>query len=149
MHRKPRDPQGSIFQRSTVTLMLISSVWLAVLIIGAYRWSLYSGRSLAESMTIAFVLLVVAEFVKAYNFRSDHISAFRGTFKNRWLNGAIAWELILLLALVYVPFFQKAFSTFALALHDWTLIIGMALTIIPVLETAKWMVRRGYFGSLR
>ncbi len=144
MHRKPRDPQGSIFQRSTVTLMLISSVWLAILIIGAYRWSLHTGRTLPESMTIAFVLLVVAEFVKAYNFRSDHVSALRGTFKNRWLNVAILWELMLLLALVYVPFFQKAFGTFALGLHDWTLIVAMALTIIPVLETAKWMVRREY-----
>jgi len=38
------------------------------------------------------------------------------------------------------------------ALFAWTLASGFdvheALTIVPVLETAKWMERRGWFGPL-
>ncbi|TSC99223.1 MAG: Ca2+-transporting ATPase [Candidatus Peregrinibacteria bacterium Greene1014_49] len=146
MTQSPRNPRTGIFTRSTIALMLTGSVWLAVLILGIFWWTLQSGRTLEESMTMAFVLLVVAEFVKAYNFRSDHISALRGTLHNRWLNIAILWELLLLLALVYVPFLQVAFGTFALKLRDWGCIIALALTIIPVLEAAKWMIRRQYFG---
>ena len=93
-------------------------------------------------MTMAFVLLVVCEFVKSYNFRSDHLSVFSGTFKNKWLNLAILWELALLLLIVYVPFLQVAFKTFALTLEDWGIIVLMALTIIPVLEAAKWALRK-------
>jgi Ca2+-transporting ATPase len=31
---------------------------------------------------------------------------------------------------------------------DWLILGGVALTIVPVLETAKWMERRGWFGPL-
>ncbi|NOS67588.1 MAG: HAD-IC family P-type ATPase, partial [Candidatus Peribacteraceae bacterium] len=142
MKQKPRNPRTGIFTKRVMALMLTGSVWLAVLILSIFWWATHSGRGIEESMTMAFVLLVVAEFVKSYNFRSDHLSALRGTFKNKWLNAAILWELILLLCIVYVPFLQIAFGTFALTLNDWGVIVAMALTIIPVLETAKWVLRR-------
>ncbi len=140
MKQRPRSPRTGIFTKRVMALMLTGSVWLAILILGIFWWALHSNRGIDESMTMAFVLLVVAEFVKAYNFRSDHLSSLRGTFTNRWLNVAILWELILLLCLVYVPFLQIAFGTFALTLRDWGVIVAMALTIIPVLETAKWFL---------
>jgi Ca2+-transporting ATPase len=31
---------------------------------------------------------------------------------------------------------------------DWVVVVGLALTIAPVLETAKWMARREWFGQL-
>ncbi len=142
MKQKPRNPRTGIFTRRVMALMLTGSIWLATLILGIFFWATHSGRGIKESMTMAFVLLVVAEFVKAYNFRSDHLTALRGTFSNRWLNAAILWELILLLCIVYVPFLQIAFGTFALTLRDWTVIVGLALSIIPILETAKWVLRR-------
>src|SRR3990167_2118766 len=46
MKQKPRNPNTGIFTRTTITLMLISSVWLAILIIAAYRWSLYTAKNL-------------------------------------------------------------------------------------------------------
>ncbi len=142
MSQKPRDPHTGIFTKRVVALMLTGSVWLAVSILGLFWWSLNSGRSLQESMTMAFVLVVVTEFFKAYNFRSDHLSALRGTFKNKWLNLAILWELILLICIVYVPFLQTAFGTFPLTLEDWEIIIVIAACVTPVLEVAKWILRR-------
>jgi Ca2+-transporting ATPase len=32
---------------------------------------------------------------------------------------------------------------------DWIIVVGVAMTIVPVLEVAKWMQRRGWFGELR
>jgi Ca2+-transporting ATPase len=58
------------------------------------------------------------------------------------------WEIVLLLLIVYVPFLQKPFQTFPLSLVDWCIVIAAALTISPVLEIAKWMERRGWFGEL-
>lgn len=142
MKRQPRNPRTGIFTKRVMALMLTGSAWLATLILGMFWWTSNSGRDLSEAMTMAFVLLIVAEFVKAYNFRSDHLSALRGTFKNRWLNVAIIWELVLLLCLVYVPFLQTAFGTFALTLKDWGMIVVLAMTIVPALETAKWTIRR-------
>ena len=80
-------------------------------------------------MTMTFVSLVLIEFFKAYTFRSDRHSVLQRPFANRWLNLAIAWELMLLVVIVYVPFLQRPFGTFALPFDDWLIIVGAALTM--------------------
>ena len=52
------------------------------------------------------------------------------------------WELALLGLIIYVPILQAPFGTFPLPLVDWLILVGAALTIVPVLETMKWMERR-------
>ena len=99
-------------------------------------------------MTMTFVSLVLIQFFKAYNFRSDRHSVFNKPFANKWLNLAVSWELVLLVLIVYLPFLHEAFGTYALPLVDWLIVIGLAVTIVPVLELAKWMVRRGIFGKV-
>jgi Ca2+-transporting ATPase len=51
------------------------------------------------------------------------------------------------LLIVYLPFLHEPFTTYALPLRDWLIVGGLAVTIIPVLETAKWMVRKGWLGK--
>ena len=63
---------------------------------------------------MTFVSLVLIQFFNAYNCRSDRLSVFRRTFANRWLNMAVGWEVLLLVIIMYVPFFQRAFGTFSL-----------------------------------
>jgi Ca2+-transporting ATPase len=43
---------------------------------------------------------------------------------------------------------HEAFGTFTLTQQDWLIVIGAALTIMPVLEIAKWLERRGWFGKM-
>jgi len=97
---------------------------------------------------MTFVSLVLIQFFKAYNFRSDRLSVLHKPFANKWLNIAILWELLLLGLIIYVPALHKPFSTFSLTLVDWAIIIGISLTVSPVLELAKWMERRGWFGKM-
>jgi len=68
-------------------------------------------------------------------------------FVNHWLNIAIAWELMLLALIVYVPFLQAPFGTFPLPVEDWLIVTGLASSVVPVLEMLKWMVRRGWFSQ--
>jgi Ca2+-transporting ATPase len=148
MRRVPRNPRSGIFTRPVVTLMVVGGVWSALLNLGLFSWAIRSGRSLAEAMTMTFVSLVLIQFFKAYNYRSDRHSVLIKPFANKWLNLAVAWELVLLLVIVYVPFLQGAFGTFSLTAVDWLIVGGLSLTISPILELAKWMERRGWFGKL-
>ncbi len=97
---------------------------------------------------MTFVSLVLIQFFKAYNFRSDRRSALDHPFANKWLNLAILWELTLLALIVYMPFLHSPFGTFSLTLVDWVIIISLAFSVSPVLELAKWMERRGWFGAV-
>jgi Ca2+-transporting ATPase len=96
---------------------------------------------------MTFVSLVLIQFFKAYNYRSDRLSVFQRPFANKWLNIAIVWELVLMVCVIYVPFLQRPFSTFPLTLEDWVIVTVLAFTVVPVLETVKALQRRGYLGA--
>ncbi len=142
MQRPPRDARTGIFTRGVVTLMLIAGAWSTLANLGLFAWALNSGRDAAHAMTMTFVSLVLIQFFNAYSFRSDRLSVLHRPFANKWLNLAIGWELLLLAAVVYVPFLQGPFSTFALTLDDALIIIATAATILPVMEIAKAFARR-------
>ena len=148
MRRAPRNPRTGIFTRPVVILMVIGGIWLALVNMSLFAWALSTGRSPEEARTMTFVSVVLFEFFKAYNFRSDRNSVFKQPFANKWLNLAIVWELMLLGLIVYLPFLHEPFGTFSLPLVDWAIIIALAVTVVPVLEIAKWMERRGWFGKL-
>ncbi|MBI4525659.1 MAG: HAD-IC family P-type ATPase [Deltaproteobacteria bacterium] len=147
MRRPPRNPRTGIFTRPVIRLMLGGGLWSALANLSLFTWLLKAGWGLSEAMAMTFVALVLIEFSKAYNFRSDRRSLLTRPFPNRWLNLAILWELAVLLAIVYIPFFQMLFGTFSLSVLDWTIIVAPALTISPVLEIVKWLERRGLFAG--
>jgi len=147
MRRKPRDPRASIFTRPVLALMLAGGLWSTAVNLGLFAWGLSSGRSVPQAMTMAFLSLVLIQFFKAYSFRSDRRTVFARPFANRWLNLAIVWELLLLALIVSTPVLQTPFSTTTLDRLDYALVVGLAATVVPVLEVTKWMVRRGWFGT--
>jgi len=148
MRRKPRNPRTGIFTRPVITLIVVGGLWSAAINIGLFAWALHSGRGLEKAMTMTFVSLVLIQFFKAYNFRSDRNSVLNRTFSNKWLNLAILWELGLLALVVYLPWLQVPFGTFSLSVIDWVVAVSLAFTVSPVLEVTKWMERRGWLGEL-
>ena len=148
MKRKPRDPKAGIFTRPVVAMLVAAGLWSALVNISLFIWLLQEGRPLSEVMAMTFVSLVLIQFFNAYNCRSDRLSAFHRPFTNRCLNAAVAWELVVLGVVVYVPFFQRAFGTFSLTAADWALAGALAFSIVPVLEMVKWVARGGWLGEL-
>jgi Ca2+-transporting ATPase len=148
MSRRPRNPRTGIFTRSVVTLMLVGGAWSTLVNLGLFVWSMKSGRSAAEAMTMTFVALTLIQFFNAYNFRSERLTVLNRPFANKWLNLAIIWETALLMLIVYLPFLHKPFGTFSLTIEDWAIAVCVSISILPVLDLAKWMVRRGWFGEV-
>jgi Ca2+-transporting ATPase len=148
MSRHPRDPRIGVFTRPVVALLLTAGVWSALVNATLFIVLQQRGRPLQEVMAMMFVSLVLIQFFNAYTCRSDRRSVFDTPFANRWLNIAVAWEVLLLLAIVYVPWLQSAFGTFAFAPSDWLVVTLLAFSIVPVLEGVKWAARRGWFGEL-
>ncbi len=142
MKRSPRKLDRGIFSRPVVLLMVVGGLWSALINMILFSRSLSLGKTLKESMALVFVSLILTQFFKAYNFRSDRYSVLRRPFANKWLNRAIGWELVILLLVIYVPFLQIPFKTHSLSFVDWAWVIFTAVTIIPVLEITKWILRK-------
>ncbi|MFH1083165.1 MAG: cation-translocating P-type ATPase C-terminal domain-containing protein, partial [Pseudomonadota bacterium] len=117
-------------------------LWSAIVNMGIFTLALNSGLPLKEAMSMTFVSLILIQFFKAYNFRSDRNSILRRPFSNKWLNLAILLEVLLLGAVIKVPLLEEVFGVVALSLTEWLIIIGVAFTVSPVLEITKWMQRR-------
>ena len=145
MRRSPRNPRTGIFTRPVVVLMVAGGVWSALVNLGLFAGALHAGFVRDEAMTLTFVSLVLIQFFKAYNLRSDRHTVLDRPFANRWLNFSILWELLLLALVVHLPFFHTPFGTYSLPPEDWILAVLLAFTVVPLLELVKWMIRRGWF----
>ncbi len=142
MDSPPRPLKSGIFTKSVGILMVAGGLWSAIVNISLFLWASHSGRSIAETMTMVFVSLVLIQFFKAYNFRSDHHSVLRKPFANKWLNRAVLWELSLLVLIIYVPWLHKPFSTFSLSWQDWAIVVFLASTVSIILEVVKRLLKR-------
>jgi Ca2+-transporting ATPase len=148
MRRKPRVPRTGVFTRPLVVLLLSGGLWSAFVNLTLFTWLLRTGRPIEHAMAMTFVSLVLIQFFKAYNYRSDRLSILRQPFANKWLNVAVAWELLLLAVVIYVPLLQGPFGTYSLSATDWAAACLLAFSVVPVLETVKWIERRGWLGQL-
>ena len=97
---------------------------------------------------MTFVSLVLIQFFKAYNFRSDHLGAAEALCQQVAEPRDRLGAALLLALVIYAPFLQKPFGTVALSPVDWLIAATLAFTVSPALELAKWMERRGWFGPL-
>lgn len=144
MHRPPRDAHKGIFNVPVVSLMLVGGIWSTLANLGVFIWAQRQSLPTNEAMTMTFTSLVLIQFFKAYCFRSDRNSSFHRPLANRWLNAAIAWELLLLAVVIYLPILHKPMGTFSLSIGDWLVVGSAALSVIPIMELAKWTIRRLY-----
>jgi len=142
MEQKPRPRGQGVFTTPVVILMAIGGVWSCLVNLGIFKWALDAGRGMIEAQALCFLTLIIIQFFKAYNFRSDKKSVLQiGLFKNKWLNLSIISQMLLMLVIIYVPFLQEPFHTFSLSAIDWAIVILLAGSVFPVLEISKAVIR--------
>lgn len=152
MKQKPRDKKEPILNKSMITGIAVQSVALLAAVLTAYIWALnkYAGgigsineEGLLMARTIAFTTLISAELIRAYSSRSERFSIIKlGVFSNKTLVWASLVSFMLMLVVLYVPFLQPIFKTFALGLNDWLVVV--TLCIVPLLagELNKLVLRQ-------
>jgi Ca2+-transporting ATPase len=146
MSKPPRARgEGVITRRMWTGIFYVAAIMAAgtLLVIDAsLPGGLIEGTGdLRHAQTMAFNTLVLFSLFNVFNARSDERSAFAGLFANGWLWLAVAASLLLQLAVVYVPFLQKAFSTVALAAGDWLLCAVVASSVLWLRELSKLLAR--------
>jgi len=148
MRRPPRDPRRPAITPAMWRDILIRGAVMAVATLLAMDAVLPGGLvpgsgSTSEARTVAFTTLVLAQLVNVFCARSDDASAFRGLLSNLWLWLAVVVSALLQVVVVYVPGFQKAFSTAPLGARDWALCLAASSAVLWTSEAAKLVRRRG------
>jgi Ca2+-transporting ATPase len=92
---------------------------------------------------MALTVLAITQWFNAWNCRSETKSIFsRDIFSNLYLIAATVIVILLQLAAVYLPFFQRILHTTRLTSHDWLFAFGISALIIVIDEIRKGIVRR-------
>jgi Ca2+-transporting ATPase len=105
-----------------------------------YDWR---GVDVQTAETMAFVTLSLCELFRAYTVRSERNSVFQiGLFSNKYMQYAVGISLVLLLAVVNIPFLQPIFNTHFLSGTEWLIVVGLATIPAIVEEITKFFLRR-------
>jgi len=143
MRRPPRDPRRSIFDKPMVNYLLGIGFWTMLASLGVFLWALNSGRSPLEAQCLCFVTLVSVELFNCFNCRSERLSIFRmNPSGNKWLLAAVASSWAIAVAIVYLPFFQGPFHTYAMSLQDWVIVVLAGVSVLIPVEISKLIMAR-------
>jgi P-type Ca2+ transporter type 2C len=143
MQKPPRKPKEPILSRALTSRMIIVAITMAAVTLAAVKILHDRGHSAAYIQTVAFAMLIVAQWVNALNARSEYRSFF-ATLKtpNYGLVLGLVISVLLQLFIMYgplAPYFgiQAIEGSFL-----WWSVGAMAVAILGVVEIHKLLLRR-------
>ena len=157
MRRKPRDPSSGIFSDGlgfdvVYQGLLVTALTLAAFFAGEYfetgHWVFTNIAECEDGMTMAFLTMSMCEIFHSFNMRSQRGStiamSLRGSH-NGVLFGAMLASLVLTTAVIEIPFLADAFGFASIGFEEYAVSIGLAFSIIPIVEIIKAIQRK--FGK--
>lgn len=146
MRQKPRDPREPVLTSRLLTLMAIQAVFLGVTVLAALFLGMRAGAGgnpVATGSTYAFATLAIGELWWAHSCRSLTRAPWRiGFFRNRvaWLATGVG--LLLMVAVMSIPFLQPFFKVTPIGLHGWLTVLILSLIPTTLMEPVKWVFAR-------
>jgi magnesium-transporting ATPase (P-type) len=154
MDRPPRSRSSRLFDVRTLArsfyvgaLTGIVAIFWCFNVWSASGWALGSATiadktAYLKGTTVVLAGIMAGQLGNLFATRTNVSSTFSlGVTRNRWLLPSIATELLILLAIVYVPFIQPVFGTKALAPIEWLYLFSFAPVILLLEEARKYYVR--------
>ncbi len=150
MRRPPRSSKDGIFADGLLWDIAYQGILVTVLTILSYlignafevgRFAIPVGVS-DHGMTMAFLTMSMCEIFHSFNLRSRCKSIFRLKSHNKVLWLAMAGSLLLTTAVLEIPFLANAFGFTPVGLTEYAIALGLAILVIPVVETVKLFRRR-------
>ena len=135
MKKAPRQTSEGVFANGLGLGVIYQGVIVAILTLTAY----FVGNRVTHNtgMTMAFLTLSLCEIFHSLNMRSRTKSIFKLKTHNKYLFGAMILSFALTVPLIYVPSLSNLFKLTALSAGNFITAIGLAVTIIPIVEVVK------------
>jgi Ca2+-transporting ATPase len=145
MRRPPRPPDEPIVNREMQLGIIIQSIAItAATLTGFWIGLRWFPDNLRMAQTMAFATLSISELLRAYTSRSERYNLFWHikVFSNRFMQYAVLGSLVVLLAVMYIPFIQPIFNTTSLGWRAWSAVLPLLLVPSIAAEITKVFLRR-------
>jgi Ca2+-transporting ATPase len=142
MKRRPRDPGEAVFSGPVLWTLTGMSllIFVGLMPIFYYHWQ---ADGIAKAQTMALATLITYELFYAFSCRSLRFTLPRlGFFTNKWLPPAVLSSALLMVAVIYIPSWSRAFHTVPLSLANWDEILLVAGGSFLLVEVGKWVAAR-------
>lgn len=124
MRRRPRDSRESVFARGLGWKIVSRGMLIGLSTLGAFWLTLEQHPGdLVQAQTVAFATLVMAQLIHVFDCRSETSVFHRNIFENMYLIWAVISSFLLLFVVIYYEPLQPIFSTTAIGLREWSLIL--------------------------
>jgi len=142
-HNPPRNPKERIINLFVFKRLLLIGATMTVGTLALFWLKLHEGQSVAFARTTAFNTVVFFQLFHALNSRSFEKSVFQMPFSsNFFLLISLGISIIAQLSVLYVPTLRFIFQTEPPDILTWGQTIGVALSIVLVMEIDKLIRRR-------
>ena len=137
LNEKPRGRSESILTKDFLLGVGLEGLLIGVVTLVAFYMGGATGTTPLTASTMAFSTLCLARLFHGFNCRGKN-SIFRlGVFGNKYAWGAFGIGLILLNAVLFVPFLQSLFQVESLSLNQYGLIYLLAVIPTIIIQTVK------------
>lgn len=129
LQRAPRDPGKPIMTRAKWVAVVLHSLSITAATLGALVIATrILGLPIQSAVTVSFLTLALAQLWHVFNMRDPRSGLIRNEItRNRYVWGAVALSLGLLLLVLVVPVASEALELVMPDASSWTLIVAMSL----------------------
>lgn len=146
LDRKPRDPKEPILNRSLLGKIFGQGLLIGIATMAAFYIGYGSTQNAALAMTMAFATLTLARLFHGFNCRGEK-SIFRlGLSSNKYSLMAFAAGIVLLAAVLLLPFLETLFQVAPLTLANVGMIVLLAVlptVCIQIFKVIRDLVKKG------
>jgi magnesium-transporting ATPase (P-type) len=140
LQRKPRRPAEPIFDQLMLKRVAVNAVVMGGIAFGVFSWQLSQGVEVVAARNITLLLMVLFENVHVLNSRSEVRSMFRQPFfGNPFLIFGMLAAQGVHIAAFYTPGLKTVLQVQPVRLAQWGSLLLIALVLIVVDETHKWI----------
>ena len=138
LHRPPRSPRESIFNRLMIERVVISALVVGTVAFFVFQWLIARGYTLDEARNGTLLLMVLFENVHVFNCRSEVRSVFRqNPLGNPILLIGTAVAQLVHIGAMYTPWISDVLHIQPVSPQHWLELLGLALTVLIVMELHK------------
>ena len=142
LRHSPRSPQEPIFNRIMIERVIISALVIGTVAFVVFQWLIARGFNLDEARNGTLLLMVLFENVHVFNCRSEVRSVFRhNPLRNPILLIGTAIAQLVHIGAMYTPWISDVLHIQPVSPQHWLELLGIALTVLIVMELHK-VIRR-------
>lgn len=132
MKRPPRNPKASLFDRPTLSMIILQGASILALLLAIFSIAISRGQGEYDARALTFTTLVLANLALIVTNRSwSRAAVATWHSKNTALVGVIGGILVFLTLVLYVPYLRELFHFSAL--HGIDLCMCIAAGVISIL----------------